>query len=233
MGNEDSGEVYLPFTMFWREDLLRLKALAGFFSKRKMVLPAVSNLSLFDDILKPRRLFAERQGKLAAPYFWGHRRNTDLDELLVEAGLCADLTPWRKANIAARHQDNSEEFEGKNGPSEPTLLVRIIESLVDCPRKLAELAVDDSPLVRIAVSENTFTDLKTMFLLAEDRSADVRYAVAENHNAPIAVLQFLSEEGNPYVAARAQRTLSRLINSDVHTGLLNRLTRKARRRATA
>lgn len=215
------------------DDIKRLKQTTKLLANRKMVLSAVSPRSMFDTIMAPHRLSMERCGTRVGKYFWGHRRNHQLDELIVEAAMLTHLSPWRRAAIACRNQENADKFAREAFTTEADLLCRVIENLNDCPRALAELAYDDHTSVRIAVADNLYSDLRTLFVLAEDRSADVRFALAENHNAPIAVLQFLSEDINPYVQARAQRTLARLIAADTKASLMNRLTRKARRRATA
>jgi hypothetical protein len=227
---DDSPLVHL---LYGPDEIRRLKQLTKKFSNRPMVLSAVSPRSLFDTIMGPRRFSMERYGAHVGKYFWGHRRNHMLEELIVEAAMLTDLSPWRMAAIACRHIENADQFAREAFTTEADLLCRVIENLGDCPRALAELAYDDNAAVRIAVADNMYADLRTLFVLAEDRSTDVRFALAENHNAPIAVLQFLVEDVNPYVQARAQRTLARLISADTKASLLNRLTRKARRRATA
>ncbi len=49
---------------------------------------------------------------------------------------------------------------------------------------------------------------------ALDTNPDVRYALAENHNISRVVLTRLSEDPNPYVAYRANKTLRRLSTND-------------------
>ncbi len=75
---------------------------------------------------------------------------------------------------------------------------------------LTDLARDEAHEVRIAVSENLLTPVPILESLAQDEHADVRYAMAENANMPPHILQSLVHDDNPYVAARAQKTLSRL-----------------------
>jgi hypothetical protein len=75
---------------------------------------------------------------------------------------------------------------------------------------LAELANDVAHDVRISVAENPVTPLVILELLAEDDHADVRYAIAENANMPAYILSILSRDENPYVSARAHKTLARL-----------------------
>jgi hypothetical protein len=82
---------------------------------------------------------------------------------------------------------------------------------------LNKFSKHSSTAVRIAVADNLYTDLATMFALSSDDELDVRYSIAENCNAPIAVLQKLTGDLNPYVADRAQRTLTRLMSGDVRS----------------
>lgn len=44
--------------------------------------------------------------------------------------------------------------------------------------------------------------------LATDENADVRYAIAEDVGAPLVILLQLAADENPYVAARALRSLA-------------------------
>ncbi len=75
---------------------------------------------------------------------------------------------------------------------------------------LEDLAIHPQSEVRIAVAENVNTPPRILFMLASDSDADVRYSLAENHNVPLAVLSLLCEDDNPYVADRANKTLTRL-----------------------
>src|SRR5205814_4078016 len=80
---------------------------------------------------------------------------------------------------------------------------------------LAKLAVNRNPDVRCAVGENANTAKDVLWLLARDEDADVRFSLAENHNINDDILIFLSSDENPYVAARAQRTLQRVSSTNV------------------
>ena len=75
---------------------------------------------------------------------------------------------------------------------------------------LSELASDESSEVRIAVAENASTPIFVLELLSEDLDADVRYAMAENASTPEHILHILIQDENPYVVARACKTLARL-----------------------
>ncbi len=97
------------------------------------------------------------------------------------------------------------------------LLCSVIEEVRNCSQMLNKFSKHSSTAVRIAVADNLYTDLATMFALSSDDELDVRYSIAENCNAPIAVLQKLTGDLNPYVADRAQRTLTRLMSGDVRS----------------
>jgi lactoylglutathione lyase len=92
---------------------------------------------------------------------------------------------------------------------------RVLMSIASHPRTtattLARLATSKNSDVRAAVGENGNTPDAILHRLAADPSADVRYSLAENHNLPVGVLRVLLKDENPYVSARAQRTLHRLL----------------------
>jgi len=54
--------------------------------------------------------------------------------------------------------------------------------------------------------------------LTKDEHPDVRYRLAENSNLPDSILVELSEDENPFVAARAQETLQKLKSGSVIEG---------------
>lgn len=80
-------------------------------------------------------------------------------------------------------------------------------------RMLDQLAIHRDHEVRIAVADNPGTSLETLWELAVDPHVDVRFALAENHNIPAEILCFLIGDENPYVACRAQKTVSRVQNA--------------------
>ncbi len=63
---------------------------------------------------------------------------------------------------------------------------------------------------RMDIGDHVNTPLEALLLLTEDENADVRFALAENHNIHENVLRLLSQDSNPYVAHRAQKTLARM-----------------------
>lgn len=72
---------------------------------------------------------------------------------------------------------------------------------------LAILSKSSNLEIKLAVAENRSTSLCTLLEMARDNDADLRFTMAENANLPIAVLTLLSEDENPYISCRAERTL--------------------------
>jgi hypothetical protein len=75
---------------------------------------------------------------------------------------------------------------------------------------LARLARDSNPSVRSSLAENEKTPPESLWLLAFDDCVDVRYMVAESAHVPEEILKRLTEDENPYVALRAQKTVDKL-----------------------
>lgn len=110
-----------------------------------------------------------------------------------------------------------------SNPSTPAQVLAHIAQCVSCPQVLERiaghpntsaetlklLAASEYYEVRSAVAENSTADIEILYMLAKDEHADVRFAIAENPNVPAAILQELVNDENPYVAYRAQVTLTR------------------------
>lgn len=94
--------------------------------------------------------------------------------------------------------------------SPPAVLELIATNPSTPAHTLSSLARHQNSDVRAAVAENANTPIDTMKALAVDEDSDVRYQLAENHQLPQAILSILINDENPYVASRAQRTLSRV-----------------------
>ncbi len=75
---------------------------------------------------------------------------------------------------------------------------------------LAWLLKHPAPEVRIGLIDNPVLPYSIQKRLIFDPDADVRYALAENHNIVRQVLETLLNDENPFVVARAQKTLVRL-----------------------
>lgn len=102
----------------------------------------------------------------------------------------------------------------KSGDNALAWMREISRNVVTPAFILRRLALSSDPELRMAVADHLNTPVAVLFLLAEDDNADVRYALAENHNISRDVLNKLLNDSNPYVANRAERTLSRLGTGD-------------------
>jgi len=91
---------------------------------------------------------------------------------------------------------------------DPSVVLCVAENPRTHVATLTRLIRHHSSVVRIAVAEHPSTPEPLLCILARDEDADVRYALAENANMPKTVLQFLAQDDNPYVCARAQRTIA-------------------------
>jgi hypothetical protein len=65
---------------------------------------------------------------------------------------------------------------------------------------------------RIAIADSPDTSFEALQHLSQDENADLRFALAENHNIDKRILNTLTQDSNPYIAHRAQKTLDRLKN---------------------
>jgi hypothetical protein len=95
--------------------------------------------------------------------------------------------------------------------------LRVVQRVAENPSThvatLTRLVRHHSSAIRMAVSEHPSTPEVLLQILARDEDADLRFALAENYNMPRAVLETLEQDENPYIAARASRTLAELTPS--------------------
>lgn len=77
---------------------------------------------------------------------------------------------------------------------------------------LTKLAKHESPEVRAAVTENMACPKSVLEQLSEDSHMDVRYRLAENVHCDREILEKLCQDENPFVVARAQESLKRLMS---------------------
>ena len=87
------------------------------------------------------------------------------------------------------------------------VVLRVAENPQTHVATLTRLIRHRSSQVRIAVAEHASTPEVLLQLLARDHDMDVRMALAENSNLPKGILEILMSDENPYVSARAQRSL--------------------------
>lgn len=69
------------------------------------------------------------------------------------------------------------------------------------------LALDEDADVRLAVAERGDLSSQLQTILCLDKSPDIRFVIAEDPATAVSILRRLSQDENPYVAHRAQRTL--------------------------
>ncbi len=77
---------------------------------------------------------------------------------------------------------------------------------------LLRLSLHQEFEVKNAIIDNPNASDDVIEILTGDEDADIRYAVAENHNIAIRFIVHLCDDVNPFVANRAERTLSRVSN---------------------
>ncbi|MBX3151795.1 HEAT repeat domain-containing protein [Candidatus Obscuribacterales bacterium] len=94
--------------------------------------------------------------------------------------------------------------------NDPAVRARVAENASTPTSVLLRLLDDENADVRLSLSYNP--SLPRMFLkqLATSDSADVRFGLAENPLLSPCILETLAVDENPYVALRAEQTLSRL-----------------------
>lgn len=90
------------------------------------------------------------------------------------------------------------------------IVIRVAENINTPADILALLSKHQCNEVRIAVAENASTPFLVLMELVEDKNVDVRYSLSENHNVPTTLLTVLLDDENPYIGARARKTLDRI-----------------------
>lgn len=145
-----------------------------------------------------------------------------------------ETTTFNRAKAQQAAQQQAAQQGRKSNPSEKEILAMIVgtgdamdasalkrrqmliaESPNATPEILAELAMSGFSDVREAVTDHLLCPVSIQLMLAEDECLDVRYALAENHNMPFVVLEKLSNDDNPYVSNRAERTMRRVLFNNV------------------
>ncbi len=112
--------------------------------------------------------------------------------------------------IATSSKTAPDVLEALSRTASPVIL-ELIAGNNNCPASLLKrLTKHSSAQVRLAAAENSNINMESLLQLITDEDADVRYGLAENHRLPEVVLKALSEDGNPYVACRAAKTLERV-----------------------
>jgi hypothetical protein len=134
--------------------------------------------------------------------------NTDKNERLTES--LVDANRYLATYILAGNPNTPEKMIFELSQSDdPRVRRRVAENERISGYLLQVLSHDTNGEVRTAVADNPKTPSFVLRKLAMDEDADVRYALAENVQAPLFILNLLSEDENPYVCARAVRTINR------------------------
>ncbi len=115
-----------------------------------------------------------------------------------------------KLRLASNPETSPESLKRLASHKCEHLVSRVAEHPNTPLETLETLAQHKHPDVRAAIADNVNTPPSLLMNLARDSDIQVRYSLAENHNIPISVISFLLEDDNPYVAARAGKTLNRL-----------------------
>ena len=113
------------------------------------------------------------------------------------------------------------DYLARNGNKDTQ--VRVAENPRTPVSALEHLARSDSATVRSAVAENENVSPDILTILGADDDDDVRYQLAENPHLPEELLVALTEDQNPYVADRAEKTLNRIAGGTVIEGAFLRL----------
>ena len=117
----------------------------------------------------------------------------------------------RARMLAANPTTSGEELKALSIQFDcPQVLAYIAGNPSSPPDLLSKLASHQDTDVRIGVCDNPSAAVNTIRQLSKDDSADVRYCLAENHNIPLKILTDLAGDENPWVAARATRSMKNL-----------------------
>lgn len=136
-----------------------------------------------------------------------HNRNSECGEVT--------LMSYRRANalmlmVGGNPQTPQNVLSQLAREDDPDLLEQIAENPNTHPRTLIYLAAFPQARVRIAVSYNPHCPRAIMRALSADHDADVRYTIAANPLVSEEILENMLEDENPYIAARATETLTKL-----------------------
>ena len=86
---------------------------------------------------------------------------------------------------------------------------RVAEHPATSPETLLKLSRDIDPEVRLSAGEHPKLPFFALKRLVKDPCLDVRFGLAENSNIPTSILVMLVKDENPYIEARARRSLDR------------------------
>ncbi|HEY9678833.1 MAG TPA: hypothetical protein V6C76_12555 [Drouetiella sp.] len=106
-------------------------------------------------------------------------------------------------------------FEIKQAAANDVRMPRASDTIIDTIDELLseeEEAVREETYTRwlMTVAEEATESDDVLWLLVQDPNPDVRFCLAENYDINPEILRALSEDENPYVANRAQKTIMRM-----------------------
>jgi hypothetical protein len=157
---------------------------------------------------------------------------TEINSQLAESKMTVEVTkPAQKSeNVKAMEREAARIrwLLAINPNTPPPVLdhlandpgTAMLERIAEHPRAhmttLARLSNHPYGSVRAAVAENPNCSIKTIWRLARDQDVNVRLRLAESYFVPVAVLRVLAGDENPYVSARSQKTIERML-AEVHS----------------
>ena len=147
-----------------------------------------------------RRLSALRPSRVPSfskPLSWAN-----LNELIEEA----DSLPV-KLLVASSPQTSPAVLDYLSVSDNQAVAEHVAENPSVDPRSLRQLACHGSVTVLLAVVEHPSVPADVLVKLVECKHDDVRYRMAELTTIDRKLLERLSVDSNPYVGARAQKTL--------------------------
>ncbi|MBX9719992.1 MAG: hypothetical protein K2X81_01250 [Candidatus Obscuribacterales bacterium] len=133
----------------------------------------------------------------------------------VQQAVSESGCPKLKTIMASNPETPAELLDFLTIVGSTSVVIRVAENPNTSKETLSKLAFHNDAEVRAAVAENTNASESCFKRLANDMSADVRFRLAENPHAPAAVLYNLLRDENPYVSARARKTLSRILYNTI------------------
>ncbi|MBS1954972.1 MAG: hypothetical protein JST89_12355 [Cyanobacteria bacterium SZAS-4] len=145
-----------------------------------------------------------------------------------------DLFNAYEADMQARRTPGRTEEESSDAALQVDSISGAVDEILSHFEEMFEHSMEDENEESyrrwlLSVAEDATASDDILWLLVEDPNPDVRFCLAENYNIDKAMLEALSEDENPYVAHRAQKTMMRLqspvgkvVDSDFGSGNMNR-----------
>jgi hypothetical protein len=133
------------------------------------------------------------------------------DQIMTTSDLNAGSTDFWGRYLAAGNPDTSlAELYSLSHDCNYAIRARVAQNCALPMELMIKLIQDKHAEVRIGLAENPKVPYTLLQRLASDEDLHVRYDLAENPHIPALLLEQLSADENPYVASRANQTLSRM-----------------------